>query len=119
MANTVMCKECKVNKVRCIGLCNNCYARYIYNKNKQRTEISITVIQKGWSAYGGSNNGYNITSDRKEWNCQSCGLEQPAQITAYLFPFEGVEIVRVCPECQNLVIEENIHEFARLIELAR
>lgn len=114
-----MCKECKKNKVRCVGLCNNCYARYIYNKNKRITDISITVIQKGWTSYGGVNGGYTITQDKQEWNCQACGLPQPPQITAYLFPFEGIEIVRVCPACQNIVVEKNINDFLRLIELVR
>ena len=82
-------------------------------------EISITRLQKGWTRHGGVNNGYHITEDRKEWNCQACGNEQPASITAYLFPFLESEILRICPPCQFLVNAENISTFTVLRKLVR
>lgn len=82
-------------------------------------EISITRLQKGWSRQGGVNHGYQITQDKEDWNCQACGLEQPAQITAYLFPFEGSDVLRICPLCQNIVLTLNINQFSDLISLVR
>lgn len=82
-------------------------------------EISITRLQKGWTHHGGVNKGYQITQDRKEWNCQACGLEQPAEITAYLFPFENADVLRICPLCQNIVTTNQIASFLDLVELVR
>lgn len=82
-------------------------------------EISITKLQKGWVKLEGANRGYNTPQENKEWNCQACGLVQPPQITAYLFPFDNSEILRVCPLCQNTVVENQIKDFIHLVELVR
>lgn len=119
MANTLICKQCKKNEVRCVGLCANCYAQYIKGEIRKRTSVTITVLQKGWSRYGGVNNGYQILDERKEWNCQACGIEQPSQISASLFPFEESEVLRICPPCENLVIKKQIAAFTELLKLVR
>lgn len=81
-------------------------------------EISITRLQKGWTRHGGVNNGYQMTY-RREWNCQACGLEQPSEITAYLFPFENADVLRICPSCQHLVVSNDINSFFDLIKIVR
>lgn len=119
MADTVVCKNCGKPEVRCIGLCRNCYSKHTARKIKERHDITVTVIQKGWTRYGGVNGGYQLTEDRKEWNCQACGDQQPFGITAYLFPFEGSDVLRICPECQNQVIKNAIERFDKLLDLVR
>lgn len=82
-------------------------------------EISITRLQKGWIRMGGAINGYDMKADKREWNCQACGLEQPSQITAYLFPFMESEVLRLCPPCQNVAVEGHIDSFFELVDLVR
>lgn len=82
-------------------------------------KISITRLQKGWTRYGGANNGYHIREERKDWNCQACGEDQPPQLSAYLFPFLESEVLRICSMCQNLVTSKEISVFDELVTLVR
>lgn len=89
------------------------------NSLKGKQAISITRLQKGWTRHGGANKAYHIKEEKEEWICQACGVKQPSQLVAYLFPFLESEIVRICSICQNIVNSLKIDDFHDLRKIVR
>lgn len=84
--------------------------------------VSITRMKYGWSKHGGAR--YGLVRQMGDWVCQSCGEDQPAEIPAYMYPFdiEGLrEFVRICACCENTYKQnrEIIKDIHHLIELCR
>jgi hypothetical protein len=80
---------------------------------------TITSLKWGWSKYGGRRDG--LRKERlEEWCCQSCGKSQPGELPAYMFPITKTkEFIRICSDCQNLVVDKIIVKLEHLIRLVR
>lgn len=82
-------------------------------------QIAITKGQKGWTRYGGARNGYSVRNINEIWYCQACHAQQPASFPPYIFPFDELDVLRICLVCQNKVLNDNITNFEQLLSLIR
>ena len=65
--------------------------------------IGFKGLTGGWTKWGGRR--YELISDRMDselpdiWSCQSCGSQQPKELSPYKYEYPEKEYIRVCAEC--------------------
>ncbi len=85
------------------------------NAQGRKKKITVHFKKYQYSKWGGVNRVLQHVQIADTWYCQSCKQEQPKQIPAYRFPFEG-EYLRICPTCHHAVVLHAIDNFFEIVD---
>ncbi len=91
------------NKYRKSGLANDCRECYRskYLSKWEGSTYKADGLSGHWTKWGGGVMG--VIQDELDpiWVCQSCGQEQPKDLTPYKYQFPENEWIRVCATCYH------------------